>query len=173
MKFLHAVGPIAISIAVWPQLIAENIRKIWHIVPSLWQTAGNAKGYKFHHFLLLFSSRCVLKTLFPLSIIWECHFMMPWWPKPRIWTCFHLLIWQNGFLCVGITLWNNHWTSFLEFKLLQKLTIFFHIYGLFWKFPIGTFEFSWLIYYSCPLRWFWCVFHFVTWRQCLTILLQR
>ena len=38
MKFLHAVGPIAISIAVWPQLIAENERKIWHIVPSLWQT---------------------------------------------------------------------------------------------------------------------------------------
>ena len=38
MKFLHAVGPIAISLAVWPQLIAENERKIWHIVPSLWQT---------------------------------------------------------------------------------------------------------------------------------------
>ena len=38
MKFLHAVGPIAIFIAVWQQLIAENKRKIWHIVQSLWQT---------------------------------------------------------------------------------------------------------------------------------------
>ena len=38
MKFLHAIGPIAISLAVWLQLIAENEGKIWHIVPSLWQT---------------------------------------------------------------------------------------------------------------------------------------
>ena len=38
MKFLHAVGPIAIFIAVWQQLIAENKRQIWHIVQSLWQT---------------------------------------------------------------------------------------------------------------------------------------
>ena len=53
MKFLHAVGPIAISIAVWPQLIAENERKIWHIVPSLWQTTVLRKGFEIENSIAL------------------------------------------------------------------------------------------------------------------------
>ena len=38
IKFLDAVGPIAISLLIWSQYSAENKRKIRHIVPSLWQT---------------------------------------------------------------------------------------------------------------------------------------
>ena len=46
MAFLNAVGPI--SITVWPQLFAENERKIWHIFPSFWQTTVSKLKVKLH-----------------------------------------------------------------------------------------------------------------------------